>query len=155
MEAKVTWKKGLSFEGTSDTGFLIPLGADLDVGGANDGFRPIELMAISLAGCTAMDVISILTKKRQDVSAFEVKVHADRAEQHPKVFTHILITYMIAGHSLDEESLRRAIELSKTKYCPAQAMFQGVVKMEINYELYEESQGKNQLIKLGTYNERQ
>ena len=152
MDAKVTWQQGLSFDGTADTGFEIPLGADPEVGGANDGFRPLELMAVSLAGCTAMDVISLLTKKRQDVSAFEVKVHADRAEEYPKVFTQITITYLVAGHAVDETALRRAIELSATKYCPAQAMLGKVVPMELNYELYEdEGGGRKQLVKLGTY----
>jgi putative redox protein len=84
MEAKVNWKGRLSFTGTADTGFTLPLGANPKVGGDNDGFRPMELMALSLAGCTAMDVISILTKKRQEVTGFEVQVHADRAEEHPK-----------------------------------------------------------------------
>lgn len=63
MDAKATWHEGLSFTGTADSGFQVRLGADPEVGGANDGFRPLELMAVSLAGCTAMDVISILRKK--------------------------------------------------------------------------------------------
>ena len=61
----------------------------------------MELFAIALAGCTAMDVISILEKKRQDVTGFEVKVHADRAPEHPKVFTHARIEYLITGHAVD------------------------------------------------------
>ena len=152
MDAKVTWQKGLSFSGTADSGFELPLGADPEVGGANDGFRPLELMAVSLAGCTAMDVISILTKKKQDVSAFEVKVHADRAGGHPKVFTQIVITYLVAGHGIDETAVRRAIELSATSYCPAQAMIGKVVGIELNYELYEDERaGKKRLVKLGSY----
>ena len=63
MDAKVTWQQGLSFTGSANTGFEVPLGVDPDVGGANDDFRPLELMAVSLAGCTAMDVISLLRKK--------------------------------------------------------------------------------------------
>jgi putative redox protein len=77
MDAKVIWQQGLTFTGTADSGFSVPLGADPGVGGADDGFHPLELMAVSLAGCTAMDVISILKKKRQDVTAFEVSVHAE------------------------------------------------------------------------------
>ncbi len=65
MNAKVTWKNGMSFTGSANTGFELPLGADPSVGGANDGFRPLELMAVSLAGCTAMDVISILRKNNR------------------------------------------------------------------------------------------
>jgi putative redox protein len=152
MDAKVLWQQGLRFTGTADTGFEVPLGADVDAGGANDGFRPLELMAISLAGCTAMDVISILKKKQQDVSAFEVKIQADRAMEHPKVFTHTLVTYLVTGHSLDEAAVRRAIELSATKYCPAQAMLGKVVPMELCYEIYEgECANMRRLVKTGIY----
>ena len=64
-------------------------------GGANDGFRPLELMAVCLASCTAMDVISILIKKKQDVTTFEVKVHAEQTQEFPKVFTRAVITFLI------------------------------------------------------------
>jgi putative redox protein len=152
MDAKVLWQQGLRFTGTAESGFEVPLGADVDAGGANDGFRPLELMAISLAGCTAMDVISILKKKQQDVSAFEVKIQADRAMEHPKVFTHTLVTYLVTGHSLDEAAVLRAIELSATKYCPAQAMLGKVVPMELCYEIYEgESANMRRLVKTGIY----
>ena len=80
MDAKVTWKGNLSFTGTADSGYTIPLGTDPSVGGDEDGFRPLELMAVSLAGCTGMDVISILRKKKQAVTGFEVRVHADKAD---------------------------------------------------------------------------
>jgi putative redox protein len=152
MDAKVTWKKGLSFTGTSNSNFEVPLGADPDIGGENDGFRPLELMAISLAGCTAMDVVSILKKKQQDLTAFEVQVHADRAGEHPKVFTHIVITYLVTGHNLDEKALLRSIELSATKYCPAQAMLAKVVPMELCYEIFKgENSQQRELVKTGTY----
>ena len=130
MNAKVTWKKGLSFEGNADSGFTIPLGTSSDLGGDDDGFRPLELMAISLAGCTAMDVISILAKKRQDVTAFEVKVHADRATEHPKVFTKVLIEYVVSGKNIDQAAVERAVELSENKYCSAQAMLKKAVPIE-------------------------
>ena len=137
MNANVTWKEGLSFSGRADSGFSVSLGTDPQLGGANDGFRPLELMAVSLAGCTAMDVISILRKKQQDVRAFDVNVHADQAQEFPKVFTRTLITYIVTGHGVDETALRRSIELSATKYCPAQAMLGKVVPMELCYEIYE------------------
>ena len=151
MNANVTWRQGLSFTGKASSGFEIPLGADLDVGGANDGFRPLELMALSLAGCTAMDVISILQKK-QTVTAFEVKVQVDRAEQQPKVFTHAIITYLVTGHAVDEVAVLRAIELSATKYCPAQAMLGRLIPIELIYEIYEDTGvGESQLSKKGEY----
>jgi putative redox protein len=152
MNAKVTWKQGLSFDGSADSGFSVPLGTDPQLGGANDGFRPLELMAVSLAGCTAMDVISILRKKQQDVRAFEVKVHADQAGEFPKVFTHTLITYIITGHAVAETALLRSIELSATKYCPAQAMLSQVVPMVLSYEIYEgESAEERKLVVSGIF----
>ncbi|MEZ0396106.1 MAG: OsmC family protein [Anaerolineales bacterium] len=151
MHAKVTWKQGLSFDGRAESGFVVPLGADAAVGGANDGFRPMELMAISLAGCTAMDVISILQKKRQPVTSFEVRVETGRAEEHPHVFTHAVITYEATGRGLDEAALLRAIELSATRYCPAQAMLGKVFPIELRYAIYEEEDGRRRLVKEDVY----
>ena len=131
MDASVSWIKGMSFTGTADTGFTVPLGTEPAVGGENDGFRPIELMAVSLAGCTAMDVMSILRKKRQDITGFEVKVHADRADEHPKVFTAIEIRYLLRGRNIDPSAVQRAIDLSESKYCPAQAMLSKVAPISL------------------------
>ena len=130
MDTKVTWNGRLSFTGTAETGFSLPLGTEPSLGGDNDGFRPLELMALSLAGCTAMDVISILQKKRQDVTAFEVRVHAERAEEHPRIFTHVTVEYLVTGHHVDPVAVNRSIELSATKYCPAQAMLSKAVEIE-------------------------
>ncbi len=152
MDAKVTWSQGMSFTGTAETGFNVPLGADPAVGGANDGFRPLELMAVSLAGCTAMDVISILRKKQQAVSGFEVRVQAQQTEAHPRVFEQAKIVYQVSGHNVDEAAVLRAIELSALKYCPAQAMLSKVFPMDLIYEIYEaQGDGQPQLIKQGQW----
>jgi putative redox protein len=148
MDAKVSWSTGMSFTGTADTGFSVPLGADPSVGGANDGFRPLELMAVSLAGCTAMDVISILRKKQQQVAEFEVRVHADQRSDHPHVFTGAVISYQVSGNNVDEAALVRAIELSATRYCPAQAMLSGVFPIKMEYEIFEgESESRKLKVK--------
>ena len=148
MDAKVSWQQELSFTAEAGSGFQVPLGAEPEVGGADDGFRPLELMAVSLGGCTAMDVISILRKKQQDVTAFEVRVHADQAADFPKVFTRLLVTYQVTGRNLEEAAVRRAIELTATKYCPVQAMLGKVVPMELKYEIYEAGAG---LVKEGIF----
>jgi putative redox protein len=122
MDAKVSWKQRLSFDGTATSGFNIPLGSRPEVGGDNDGFRPMELILIGLAGCTAMDVISILMKKKLEILAFDVSVHAERQEEHPQVFTNATIDYKVRGRNVDRASVERAVELSETKYCSAQAM---------------------------------
>ncbi len=137
MNAKVDWKGRMSFTGSADSGFEVPLGSYPEVGGDNDGFRPMELMAVSLAGCTAMDVISILKKKRQEVSDFQVKVETERADQHPKVFTSAVIEYHVAGKDIAENAVTRAMELSADAYCPAQAMIGKIIPLTLKYFIYE------------------
>lgn len=143
MKASVDWKGNLSFTGTAETGFEVPLGAKPAVGGDDDGFRPMELMALSLAGCTAMDVISILQKKRQDVTNYRVEVDAQRAKDHPKVFTEAEISYHVTGHEINEEAVVRSIELSATRYCPAQGMLDDIIPIRLRYHIYED-QGEGQ-----------
>ena len=138
MDAKVTWKnEGLLLSATADSGGQIDLASKMD--GEGKGFRPMELLAMGLAGCTAMDVISILQKKRQEITDFRVEVDAARADEHPKVMTAAVIEYHISGKEVDEKAVVRAIELSATRYCPAQAMLAQVFPMELKYFIYDES----------------
>lgn len=153
MDAKVTWKGRMAFDGmAAGSGFRLPLDAQSAVGGDENGFRPMELFAIGLAGCTAMDVISILSKKRQEVSHFEVQVHVERADEHPKVFTSAVIEYLVSGRGIDEQSVLRAMELSAVRYCPAQAMLGQIMPIELRYSIFED-QGDDQraLVKSGTF----
>lgn len=138
MKAQVTWQGGMEFVGTADSGHTIVLDAAPDVGGSDKGFRPMELMAISLAGCTAMDVISILRKKRQEVTGFEVRVEGPRAKDHPHVFTEIEVTYVLRGRGIDPAAVERAMQLSEEKYCPAQAMLRNAAPIALKYEIVEE-----------------
>jgi putative redox protein len=137
MDAKVIWKERMSFSGSAESGFRIPLGTSPDVGGDNDGFRPMELLAVGLAGCTAMDVISIMQKKKQEVTSFEVQVHADLAEDHPHVFTRIVIEYILGGRNIERGAAERAVQLSAEKYCPAQAMFSKIAPIELKITIKE------------------
>ena len=151
MQAKVSWQENMTFTGTADSGFNVQLDAKKEVGGEGRGFIPMELMAISLAGCTAMDVMSILRKKRQDVTDFEVHVDAPRAAEHPKVFTNATVDYLISGHSVDEKAVVRAIQLSAENYCPAQAMLGKVMPIDLHYQIFEEKNGEKQLVVKGEY----
>jgi len=137
MKAIVDWKGRLSFNGTANSGFDVPLGSYPEVGGDDDGFRPMELIALGLAGCTAMDVISILQKKRQEVLDFQVIVDTERAEVHPKVFTEAVIEYHLAGKDISETAVTRSLELSAETYCPAQAMLGKVIPLHLKYFIYE------------------
>jgi putative redox protein len=136
MDASVIWQGNMAFDGIAYEQH-VKLDADPAVGGNGDGFKPMQLFAIGLAGCTAMDVISILRKKRQDVTAFEVRVHAEQSSDHPHVFTHIRIEYILTGRNLSADAVQRAIELSETKYCPAQAMLSKVAPIELSYTINE------------------
>jgi len=152
MEAKVLWNGKLAFQGSAESGFTLPLDSRAGGGGDGNGFRPMELIAIGLAGYTAMDVISILSKKRQDITGFEVRVHTDRAETHPKVFTNAMIEYFITGHNVNEAAVVRSIELSATSYCPAQAMLSRVMPIELKYNIFEDlGDGQSRLETSGEY----
>jgi putative redox protein len=154
MKVAVQWKEHMTFMGTPDSGFTVQMDADSSFGGTENGVRPMELVALGLAGCTAMDVISILQKKRQQVTQFEVRVNAPRSAEHPKVFTRALITYVVTGKSVEESALLRSIELAATKYCPAQLMLAQAFPMEFHYEIYEEDgNGQRQLTFQGVWQE--
>ncbi len=134
MDARVVWRKGLAFTGTAETsGFTLPLGSEAD--GAEGGFRPTELLLLGLAGCTGMDVVSILAKKRQEVTRFEVKVHGERAAEHPKVFTRIVVEYVVQGKDIDPSAVKRAVELSEDKYCACMAMLRKAAEIQTRITL--------------------
>jgi len=133
--ATVTWQHdGLLLEGENDTGNKIILDSAGQVGGQNRGPRPLQLLLIGLAGCTAMDVISILQKQRQPLQDFQVIVTADQADKHPKVYTKIHIEYVATG-AINEKALTRAIELSETTYCSAQAMLRHAAEISSSYRI--------------------
>lgn len=136
MQVALNWKSGVSFTGHAPaSGFNLEVSGDADIGGAGDGFSPMELMALGLGGCTGIDVISILQKKRQDVTGLEVRVNTERREEHPKVWTRVLIEYIVTGRNIDPAAVERSIQLSSEKYCPAQNMLKIAVKIETRYEI--------------------
>jgi putative redox protein len=154
MKATVQWKENMTFLGLPDSGFPVQMDADAYFGGTNNGVRPMEMVALGLAACTGMDVISILQKKRQQVTQFEVRVNAPRSPEHPKVFTRALITYIVTGKNVDEVAVLRSIELSITKYCPVQFMLAQVFPTELHYEIYEdEGAGNRRLTSQGIWEE--
>lgn len=139
MDASVNLEQGMRFIGSADSGFGVAMDSAPSVGGNNSGPRPMELVLIGLCGCTAMDVISILRKKRESVSGLEVKAHADRADQHPKVFTDITLEYIVTGNKVSPKAVERAIQLSADRYCPAQAMLALGANMSTTYKIIDEA----------------
>lgn len=134
-EAKAVWQGKMRFEGSATSGHHIVLDSAEEHGGENAGFRPMELLLVGLAGCTAMDVISILTKKRLNVTGFEVRVEGDRAETHPKVYTDIRVEYVVRGRDIPADAVERAIQLSEEKYCSASAMLRQAARITSSYRI--------------------
>ena len=132
MESKVVWVSDLTFDVKQD-GHNFLIDADEKVGGKDKGPRPKGLVLSGLAGCTGMDVISILKKMRVDVDKFEVKASAELTNEHPKVFTKIHIQYIFHGDNLPMEKLEKAINLSQERYCGVSAMLREIA--EISHEI--------------------
>jgi putative redox protein len=136
--ASVALDSGISFRGRTGTGHQLILDAPEEAGGENRGPRPVELVLLGLAGCTGMDVISILRKMRQDVTGYEVQVRGDeRAPDHPKVFTRVTVEHIVRGRALTEASVARAVELSATRYCPVSAMLGATAQVTHTYRIEE------------------
>ncbi|SFC68610.1 putative redox protein [Bacillus sp. OV322] len=116
MKTNVAWNGNMSFTGNTPSGHEITMDASEESGGTNSGARPTELLLNALAGCTGIDIITILQKMRLNPLSFHLEVDGERAEDHPKRFTSIHIHYSLEG-ALPEDKVIRAIMLSKDKYC--------------------------------------
>jgi putative redox protein len=130
----VVWEgQGLAFCAIGGSGYQIRF----DVPAGPNGSSPMELVALASAACTASDVISILQKKQQKVTEFEVNVVGLRAAEHPKVFTEIDLEYVVTGHGIDPQAVERSIELSLTKYCSVNKMLENSVKINHHTRIIE------------------
>lgn len=129
---------GLRFLGSVGSGHAIVL----DDGNGDTGARPAELVPLALAGCTAMDVISILRKKRQDVRAYRVETAGVQMDAHPNAFTSIEVTHVVTGVGVDPDAVARAIELSATKYCSVgSTLSTGITEIRHGYRLIDAETG--------------
>ncbi len=139
MDIKVNWLHNMTFEGYGETGTNILMDVPLEKGGEDKGPTPKEVYLMSVAGCTGMDVISILKKKRLIITGFEIEVAADEIiNTHPHVFTKIKIHYIITGKDLTESAVKQAIDLSQTKYCGVSAMMRNSFEIEYTFEFNNE-----------------
>ncbi len=122
MEARVKLIEGMAFLGEAGSGHTLVMDGSPEYGGRNLGFRPMELLLIGMAGCTAFDVINMLRKGRENIQDCVVAVQGTRADTEPKVFTALHLVYTVKGKNLAPAKVQRAIELSKEKYCSASIM---------------------------------
>jgi putative redox protein len=132
---------GMRVEVRTGSGFTITLDTD-EAGGELTGPSPMESVIATLAACTSMDVASILRKKRQTAVAYEIAVSGERAEEHPRVYTSIVVEHRITGE-VDAEALRRSVELSATRYCPVSAMLSASVRIDHRFRLMRDAGDPN------------
>lgn len=134
MEARVTWVEERRFVGQASSGHAIVVdGSDQKLGPS-----PMELLLIGMAGCTAYDVVSILLKKRQTVIGLEVMVRAERAEEHPRVYTDIAVEYVVRGREIKPKAVEEAIRLSQERYCSASIMLGKTAQITTSYRIVAE-----------------
>ncbi len=117
MHAIVTWIENMHFRGTADSGHIVGLDVPAEEGETSKGFPPMQLIAMGVAGCTSMDVYSILKKRRMDIRDFNVQVEIDRRDEIPRVFTHLHFIYTVTGKNIQRKDVEFAVKLSEEKYC--------------------------------------
>lgn len=126
------WKEGMSFE-ADVAGFKIAMDSDPEFGGQNMGPKPKPLMMVSLAGCTGMDLVSLMNKMRVNYDSLNIIIEGDITEEHPKHFTKMKVIYEISGKDIDLKKVEKAVMMSKDKYCGVSYSYKQA--MELDYEI--------------------
>ncbi len=137
--ALIRWDQGMHLVADGGSGHRLEM--DDDAGDA--GFRPAELVMVALGGCAALDVVSILRKKQQHVTSYEVAVRGERRETHPMAFTDVTVEHRVEGDPLDPEAVRRAIELSATRYCTVTAVLATGIARIVHSYVVRNAQGEH------------
>ena len=137
MNISVNWVDGMLMVGKSHSGHSITMDGPPEIGGENLGVRPMEMLLLGVAGCTMIDVVTTLKKMRQELTHCETKVKAERAADHPKVFTDIHIQFIVKGKDLDPKKVEKAITLSAEKYCSASIMLGKTASITHDFEIVE------------------
>jgi len=135
MKVTINQIQGIALAGKGDSRHWVVMDGPEKFSGLEAGSRPMELFLISLAGCTGMDVVSLLEKMRVKLDDFKMEVEAERAETHPKVFTKIHIEFLFWGKDIDPAKVEKAIDLSQNKYCSASAMLKKTVDITTSYKI--------------------
>jgi putative redox protein len=137
MKARIKLVDGMTFVAESGSGHAVVVDASPDVGGRNLGARPMELVLMGTGACSAIDVVHILRKARQPVTDCVIELEADRAGEDPKVFTRIVMRYVVTGRGLNPAQVERAVKLSKEKYCSATIMLAKTAEIVFDFEVRE------------------
>jgi putative redox protein len=137
LKVDVVLGQGMSLMAKANSNHWVAMDGPAEFGGSSAGTRPIELFLMGLAGCTSMDVIAILQKKRVPYTDFKVEATTEREDEHPKVFKSVNIHFKVYGKGIREKDVARAIELSSEKYCAASAMLKKALPVTTSYEIIE------------------
>jgi putative redox protein len=135
--ATVKWVDGLKFTSYADSGHEAIMDGPSEHGGSDSAPRPMEMVLMGLGGCTAMDAISILRKKKQDVTGLEVNLKGVRAENHPMRYENVELEFVVRGRGVDEKAAKRAIELSMEKYCSVKFTLERETDIQYTYKVEE------------------
>lgn len=135
LTAKVKWVDEFQFVGESGSGHAIIMDASPEPGKIRTGMTPMEMLLVATGGCSGMDVISVLKKKRQDVFDIEVNVSGEKAEAHPQKYKSIRIEYTVKGKDISEEAVKKAVELSMEKYCSVKATLEGSAEIKYSFKI--------------------
>lgn len=132
-KVKITWEGNMKFVGTDDSGFKIPMDASEIYGGKNEGVRPMELMLMSLGGCTGIELGHILNKMRVVYDHLDIEVTGNRVDEHPKIFSDIHVVYRLSGENIPAEKVNKALQMAEQVYCSASNMVKKAA--EITYAI--------------------
>lgn len=138
MKARVQWLDGRAFVGESGSGHAVVMDGSPESGGRNIGVRPMEMLLLGLGGCTAFDIVMILERMREKVTALDIELEAERASEDPKVFTRVKLIYKLKGRGLKPANVERAVKLSAEKYCSASLMIGKTAQIEHDWVIEEE-----------------
>lgn len=135
MKTRIVWLEDMTYVAQSPSGHALVMDGPPELGGHNLGPRPMEMLLMGMGGCTAVDVVSILRKARQDLRGCEIEIAAERADSDPKVFTQIHVHFILTGQELSAKHIERAIHLSAEKYCSASIMLGQTAKITHTFEI--------------------
>lgn len=135
----VKWLDEMQFVANTASGHSVVMDAAPEVGGQNLAARPMEMVLVGLGGCTAIDVVMMLQKSKQDIVDCHIEVSAERSDSIPKVFTKIHLLYKIYGRNLEENKVERAVKLSAEKYCSVSKMLEQAAEMSYSFEMIEKN----------------
>jgi putative redox protein len=132
-----TWKENMQFESDNPSGLNLFMDAGEENGGKGEGYRPKALMLSSLAGCSGLDVVSLLKKMHAEVADFKIEITAELTDEHPKFYNKVKVDYHFSDSELKPKKIQKAVNLSVTKYCGVMEMFRQFAEVEIEIFLHE------------------